>query len=654
MMEGHHYKVGILTVSDRCSRGEAEDLSGPNLTSIVTSSQCAGVKNVKEIVTKCVPDDIQAIQEVLACWCDQYKLLLVLTTGGTGFSPRDVTPEATRPLLDKEAGGMATAMLVGSLAVTPMAMLSRSVCGVRKSTLVINLPGSKKGSQECLDMLVPALRHAIDLLQNNTSRAEETHARMQDSRPSSGTSQALGGAAHHHHSSSSAGGCRKHHNNNDTLPSFTGSGVARRMRKSPYPMVHMDEAMAMVYSHAVAKPLTVPTTISNAMNRVLGEDVNSPVALPPFPASIKDGYAVLASDGAGERQVLCPVTAGEDVSAIKTISSGKVCRITTGAPVPPGADAVVQVENTDLVKTTEDGSEEAVVNILTAVEAGHDIRPVGSDIALGQPLLARGDVIGPSEVGLLAAVGITEVQTVVLPRVAVLSTGNELADPSAVALKPGQVYDSNRSTLLAVLKEQGFPAIDMGIIMDSREKMVEKLTKTFDMADVLVTSGGVSMGEMDLLKPVLVENFKANLHFGRVFLKPGKPTTFATLEWKNSKKLVFALPGNPVSATVTFYIFVLPALRKMSGRKNFKLKETSAKISYPISLDPRPEFQRAHLSWVKERGVYMATSTGSQCSSRLLSMKTANALLVLPARTDSQPQLPAGSLVNTLLIPGTW
>ena len=642
-MEGHHYKVGILIVSDRCYRGEAEDLSGPKLASIVVSSHCAGTMNEKEIVIKCVPDDIPAIQEVLTCWCDQYKLALVLTTGGTGFAPRDVTPEATRPLLDKEAGGMATAMLTGSLAITPMAMLSRSVCGARKSSLIINLPGSMKGSQECLRILVPVLPHAIDLLQGNKALVEQTHTRMQDNKPPVGTSQPLG----------NTGGCGRHHSNHVTLPTSLGN-VVRRMRQSPYPMVPLDEAMTMVYSHAVARPLTVCTNLLNAVNKVLGEDVASPVALPPFPASIKDGYAVLASDGAGERQVICPVIAGKDTSAMETVSSGKVCRITTGAPLPPGADAVVQVENTNLVKTTDDGSEEAVVRILTAVEAGHDIRPVGSDIALGQALLASGDVLGPSEVGLLAAVGITKVQTVVLPRVAVMSTGNELADPSARVLKPGQVYDSNRSTLLAILKGQGFSATDMGIVLDSREEIIHKLSEAFDVADVLVTSGGVSMGEMDLLKPVLIENFGATLHFGRVFLKPGKPTTFATLEWKNSKKLVFALPGNPVSATVTFYIFVLPALQKMSGRKDFRLKETSVKISYPVSLDPRPEFQRAHVKWVKEENVYMATSTGNQCSSRLLSMKTANALLVLPPRSDSRPRLPAGLTVNALLIPGSW
>ncbi len=634
-------KVGILTVSDRCSRGEAEDLSGPNLASIVSSSGCAGVRNDEEVVTKCVPDDIDAIQEVLKSWSDELKLYMILTTGGTGFAARDVTPEATRPILDKEAGGVVTAMLLGSLAITPMAMLSRYVCGIRKSTLILNLPGSKKASEECLHIVLPVVPHAMDLLIDNKKKVESLHGAMANSKPlvSSTTQVAITG-------------CKCHH---DSAVSTTGAkNVARRARKSPYPMVPLEEALGIVMSHATMKSMPVTTSLHSALGRVLSEDVLSPIALPSFPASIKDGYAVIASDGEGERVVLPPVTAGENASTMEAVTSGRVRRITTGAPLPPGTDAVVQVEDTELVKTTEDGSEEALVRILASVGVGCDVRPVGSDITLHQKLLTKGGVVGPSEVGLLAAVGRMEVQTIPMPSVAVLSTGNEIVDPSESTLNPGQVYDSNRSTLLAILKEQGFPSVDLGIVEDSRRKLVQKLTEAFNSADVVVTSGGVSMGELDLLKPVLMEDFGADVHFGRVFLKPGKPTTFATVKWNNARKLVFALPGNPVSSTVTFYIFVLPALRKISGKKDFSLREVSVRTSWSIKLDPRPEFQRVHVSWDKEEAVFKATSTGKQGSSRLLSMKTANALLVLPPRTDSQSQLPAGASVSALLIPGMF
>lgn len=609
-------EVGVLTVSDRCSGGKATDESGPNIASIITNCKTL---HPTQIVRHCVPDEKNAIQTVLRDWCDQREFGLVLTTGGTGFSSRDVTPEATKELLDKEAPGLVTAMLVNSLKITPLAMLSRSVCGVRGKTLIVNLPGSKKASQECLQFVLPALPHALDLLGEDVDRVLAVHSD-------------LTGCKHHSHSQTNTGVV----------------SVAHRARHSSYAMVSVQEAHKLILKHAT-KNETRPVKTSDALGCIVAEEVCAALPVPPFPASVKDGYAVIASDGAGERSVSGPVVAGDECSVVE-VRSGAVARITTGAPLPAGADAIVQVEDTELVQATSDGHEEEVVRILVSVESGHDVRPTGVDISLGQPILLEGNKLGPPEIGLLSAVGVTQVKVVAPARVAVLSTGNEIVDP-ACELKQGQIYDSNRSTLLSALKEQGFLPSDMGIARDSRESLKERLCAAFSQCDVLITSGGVSMGEMDLLKPVLKEDFGATIHFGRVFMKPGKPTTFATLEQDGVKKLIFALPGNPVSSLVTFYLFVVPALRKMAGWTDYMLTQVPVEMMFTLSLDPRPEYHRACVSWQQTRPNAIATSTGMQHSSRLLSMKSANALLVLPPRSDTLTQLQVGATVQALIIP---
>ena len=245
-----------------------------------------------------------------------------------------------------------------------------------------------------------------------------------------------------------------------------------------------------------------------------------------------------------------------------------IVRINTGAPVPPGADAVVMVENTRLVRTTEDGEEELEVEILTEVIPGQDIRPVGSDIRTVETVLRSGLILGPGEVGLLAAVGVTRVQVSTLPSVAILSTGNEIQEPGQDLL-PGHVRDSNKTTLLSLLATNGILAKDAGIAKDDVATLTSSLQSALSSSDLVVTTGGVSMGDRDLLRQVLVDKFGAEIHFARVNMKPGKPTTFATCQLDGRTRVVIGLPGNPVSASVTCHLYVLPAVRLLSGQNRF-------------------------------------------------------------------------------------
>ncbi|XP_064809416.1 gephyrin a isoform X5 [Oncorhynchus masou masou] len=695
----HQIRVGILTVSDSCFRNLAEDRSGVNLKDLVHDpSLLGGVISSYKIV----PDEIDEIKETLVDWCDEKELNLILTTGGTGFAPRDVTPEvhgdpkvcvcvhATKEVIEREAPGMALAMLMGSLQVTPLGMLSRPVCGIRGKTLIINLPGSKKGSQECFQFILPALPHAIDLLRDAVVKVKDVHEALEDlpspppplSPPLTLNSIACTQtedkgvqcedddddddeddekmkdrclvstedhhAHHHHHTHSHSHGHNSHitaaaiaakkgkpqHHNHavvmakgshylpglvsnlppapphytcscsgdqpvtipdsiisrgvQVLPRDTTSlsttpsespraqatsrlstascptpkvqsrcgskenilrashsavditKVARRHRMSPFPLTSMDKAFITVLEMTPVLGTEI-INYRDGMGRVLAQDVYAKDNLPPFPASVKDGYAVRAADGPGDRFIIGESQAGQQPT--HTVMPGQVMRVTTGAPVPCGADAVVQVEDTELLRESDDGTEELEVRILVQARPGQDIRPIGHDIKRGECVLSKGTHMGPSEIGLLATVGVTEVEVQKFPVVAVMSTGNELLNPED-DLHPGKIRDSNRSTLLATIQEHGYPTINLGIVGDNPDDLLNALNEGISRADVIITSGGVSMGEKDYLKQVLDIDLHAQIHFGRVFMKPGLPTTFATVDIDGARKLIFALPGN--------------------------------------------------------------------------------------------------------------
>ncbi|XP_068457702.1 gephyrin-like isoform X1 [Clinocottus analis] len=771
----HQTRVGILTVSDSCFKNLAEDRSGVNLKDLVHDpSLLGGVIAAYKIV----PDEIDEIKDTLLEWCDEQQLNLILTTGGTGFAPRDVTPEATREVIEREAPGMALAMLMGSLNVTPLGMLSRPVCGIRGKTLIINLPGSKKGSQECFQFILPALPHAIDLLREAVVRVNSTHAALEqlpspspllanthidahinmhtmergtqcededDEEDEEEEEERRRGPHvhnhhhHHHHQHGSShitaaaiaaktsyaavmakGGpyvlgntpappshftCSCSHDQQipdsiisrgvQVLPrdsaslsstpsespratqatsrlstascptpkvqSRCGSNenilrashsavdiskVARRHRMSPFPLTSMDKAFITVLEMTAILGIEV-INYRDGLGRVLAQDIYAKDNLPPFPASVKDGYAVRAADGPGDRFIMGESQAGQQPT--HTVMPGQVMRVTTGAPIPCGADAVVQVEDTELLRESEDGTEELEVRIMVQARPGQDIRPIGHDIRRGECVLSKGTHMGPSEIGLLATVGVTEVSVHKFPVVAIMSTGNELLNPED-DLHPGKIRDSNRSTLLSTIQEHGYPTINLGIVGDNPDDLLSALHEGISRADVIITSGGVSMGEKDYLKQVLDIDLHAQIHFGRVFMKPGLPTTFATADIDGTRKLIFALPGNPVSAVVTCNLFVIPALRKMQGILDPRPTIIKARLSCDVKLDPRPEYHRCILTWHHQEPLPWAQSTGNQVSSRLMSMRSANGLLMLPPKTEQYVELHKGEVVDVMVI----
>ncbi len=379
---------------------------------------------------------------------------------------------------------------------------------------------------------------------------------------------------------------------------------------SRYDMVPVDDALAIVRS--VVRPLPAEhAATAEADGRILAEPIRSPENVPPFRASTVDGFAVRADDQAPARRVAQRIMAGE--VAEPTLEPGTAARIMTGAPLPDGADAVVMIEYTH----EDDGQ----VILERPVARGENIRPIGIDVANGDLVLDTGTVLGAAEIGLLMTLGFTQVSCYRRPTAAVLSTGDELVEPSE-PLPPGGIRDSNRYAIMAAVREAGGVPVSLGRAKDDRELQTRLVREGVAQADVLLTSGGVSVGDRDFIKPALEELGK--VHFGRIAFRPGMPLTFAAI----GDKLAFGLPGNPVSSLVTFEVFVRPALRILQGDPNPLRPRVEVELEHDFQRGGnRLEYHRVNVRW--EKGKLLARSTGVQLSSRLLSMAGHNGLLII-------------------------
>lgn len=395
--------------------------------------------------------------------------------------------------------------------------------------------------------------------------------------------------------------------------------------------LHPDDARRIVLARARPMPVEM-VPLDSATFRSLAEPIIAQGDSPPFPAATMDGFAVVADDGSPWRELIGDQTAGYVADLEVTV--GTAVRITTGAPVPAGADAVVPVEATRIV-------DDHVVIDGPTISSGQYIRPIGADLARGEEVLPTGTRLEPAAIGLLASLGAVPVPVRRRPRVGILSTGNELVEPEAEPAA-GQIRDANRFALRAAVAEAGADVVWSGHATDDRNALRSLLIDLIGRCDIVVTSGGVSMGELDLVKVLLGE--LAEVHFRRVFMKPGKPLHFAT----SDDCLIFGLPGNPVSALVSFELFVRPALGKMLGLRDSDRPRVRVLPIDPITPGDRIEYQRARVV-VGADGRLRAAVTGGQASSRLASFVGANALLIVPP-SPADRELAPGTELDALLL----
>ena len=400
------------------------------------------------------------------------------------------------------------------------------------------------------------------------------------------------------------------------------------MRPSSYPMLDAATAAASVLERIfVLGPEEVQ--VAQLRGRVLAADLHSTVRLPGLPLSAVDGYAHRTADSGGWLRVTGESAAGRPYA--QDLGPGQAVTILTGGVVPAGADAVVMVED---VTSEGDGIRFA------STRAGANINPAGADVEVGELVLAQGTQLGPAEIALVAALGRRSLPVHRRPRVALMSTGDELLELGCEP-GPGQIVDSNRWALGAALEETGAEVTMLGIAPDEPGALRALVEGALLEHDVLVTSGGVSVGSHDLVKPLLAE--LGQIHVGRVKVRPGKPFTFATL---GSDKVAFGLPGFPVSSLVTFEVFVRPALRRMQGHSRLQRLELPVQLGYDAQASgDRTDFQRVRLQ--AQDGVLVAHSTGRQASSRLLSMVGAQGLVRIP---PGERGLLRGEAVTALLL----
>ena len=375
---------------------------------------------------------------------------------------------------------------------------------------------------------------------------------------------------------------------------------------------------------ALLKPLdaTEYVDVRQALGRTLSVDVTSRVNVPPHTNSAMDGYAIRAedmpSDGFTSLTSIGTAFAGKPFGG--RVANGQCVRIMTGARMPDGSDTVIMQEHAEVTEDT--------IRIDAGNRPGQNVRQAGEDIAIGDIALTAGKRLTPADIGLLASIGRGEISVVRRLRVAFFSTGDELR-PLGTPLGEGEIYDSNRYTLYGMLKRQDVEIIDMGVVADDRKAMSAAFNQAARVADVVLTSGGVSVGDADYVKDIVRAEGKVD--FWKLAIKPGRPLAFGTL----GDAVFFGLPGNPVAVMVTFYQFVQPALRYLRGETTLRPARFRVPCTSAVKKRPgRTEYQRGLLQ-TDAVGNLQVSVTGAQGSGILSSMSTANCFIVLPEHSTA-------------------
>ncbi len=391
-------------------------------------------------------------------------------------------------------------------------------------------------------------------------------------------------------------------------------------------MISLDEAQSFVLDRVGALP-QVAVPLADSAGLVLGADVVAAESVPPFTNSAMDGFALVASDTVGAPvtlRVVGTIAAGDH--DCPTVAPGEAARIMTGAPLPPGADAIVKVERT---KFDEAGS---TVEIEIEVASGNHVRAAGEDVKPGDLVFEQGTLLRPGHLGVLAGIGHTIVDAYPRPCVGVISTGDELIDGGG-PLQRGQIRDSNRLTLLALVRDSGFEGVDLGLVPDSESAITSALLEGAERCDAVISSGGVSMGAFDFVKVVL--DRIADMRWMQIAIKPAKPFAFGL----SGTTPFFGLPGNPVSSMVSFELLARPALRKMAGHADWFRRRVEATTEIPLGHGPDHKTHFVRMAGGPDpSGRWTVRSAGGQGSHHLSAMARATALAVVP---DGE-SIPAG------------
>jgi len=402
-------------------------------------------------------------------------------------------------------------------------------------------------------------------------------------------------------------------------------------------MISVEDALERILSYVAVLESEEKHPL-DALGQVVDENLVAGFNIPPLPNTSMDGYAVRAADTEGatsdnprQLKVIGEVAAGYLFEG--SVSTGEAVRIMTGAPIPPGADSVVPFEETDEPFGRPPEKSRALtgsVRVFKAAARGNNIREAGQDVRKGQVVIAKGTVLRPADIGVIASLGLDRVRVIRRPVVGVLSTGDELLDPGR-PLEEGSIYDANQYSIAALIKRFGGEPRLLGVAKDTVEDLTKRVHEGLS-ADMLVTSAGVSRGDYDIVKDVLAR--EGEVAFWTVAMKPGKPLAFGVFETDRRRVPHIGLPGNPVSSMVAFELFGRPTILKMMGKSDFRrpIVRAISEDRVENTGDPRRYYARCIVT--EKDGRFFAKLTGTQSSGVLTSMARANGLTIIPAEID--------------------
>ncbi|KAH9821484.1 hypothetical protein DFH28DRAFT_521369 [Melampsora americana] len=685
------YKLAIITISDSTSKSfQNQSYQNQIIQSSFLSSKSNQIYSIHHQLL--IPDDPIQIKHAILNLINLNQSDCIITTGGTGLHPTDQTYQTIEPLLDRQLPGLIHHLLSTSLTQTPFAALSNPIVGIRSSTLIISLPGSPIGAISNLNSLEPILPHALELIKGNKSKQahQEIHKQQQqhstdshkqpqqstdkqrqqqptdlhdhqiiplnsNSQPSKSQSQSQSQSQSESHLISQSQSIS--HSHSHSHPKHP------RIRKSPWPIISFKDGLDRILNQTKAlSTQTLHSLDPKLIGKVLVEDVIAQYDLPSSPTSNVDGYAIRSDTSIQE---IYKVLSTEEYNKLGLIPNGSVYKINTGASLPIGTDSVIMIEDTEVVKHKDELEEESIKISLDLIHPAQHVRATGSDVRSGDLILKSGMMISENggEIATLISNGIQEVRVTHQPTLAILSTGDELINLNQISsdsIQNGKVIDTNRPTLITSIKSQHHSnLIDLGIVPCDRFKLFQTFqtllnSPTSNSLSMIICTGSTSMGDTDHLKEVLVEDLKAKIWFGRIGIKPGKPTIFATITMADQREvLVFGLPGNPASAFVTWNVLVRPCLRKMEGfpKEDWELPSVLVEVEDEFRLDEeREEFCRVQIEFDKTSKSLMAHSTGFQRSSCSVSLAGANGLLKLPMATQTKPMVMKGEVLEAILI----
>ncbi|XP_071644489.1 gephyrin-like [Temnothorax longispinosus] len=501
-------------------------------------------------------------------------------------------------------------------------MRHRTRCGIRNKTLFINLSGTHEDREKCMAAISDILMNAMHLV----GKRETQHFSLSDIASSA--------------------------SRDNDFPEQNMNNNPNNFHKELFPTIPLEDALKILNKVAQAgmdKINHESVKIKDAYGRILCEDVHPNCPVPPFRTSCKHGYAVSVKDGKGLRRV----QEGENGFPPLPLQPGTCVWVNSGEPIPEGATAVVQVKDTKPLEGTPNGDSK-YIEIMIKPQHGQNIKPIGFDICGKKKniIQKKSTRIGPEEIGILAASGCKKVIVAKRLSIGVLSIGDNLQEPGE-PLQPGFTYDINRITLISLLKHNGYSSLDFGIVNDKFSPIREKIEKALKKVDILVTTG--SINDKDLLKNILMNYFKADVHFGNVNMKPGKSTTLASCKIKSKikskinyeTKYFLCLSGNPMSALTAAHIFLLPFVKKLHCNANTEPAAIPTQTDASFLLHHRPRLAWTCLRF-NEKNIEKALNMGNFYKDRLCNMTDSNALLVLPER--KQELLSSTENIPALLI----